>query len=183
MRTPLILIIYGAFTYFSSHSSRIASSILSSIVRRSHTPILSWFKSLSFLSVNRSLRGKVKLSLIDDTRIEDGDREVALFTAFEPHLRRIVYMKIFEVTNIFTALAFIKRSEAVYRSRVRMLTDGVQYYRTTCKFLNLDHDVYDSRFRNFVERIVQYIKDRTEDFGDYIPCRRERCDRRQLRCF
>jgi hypothetical protein len=43
---------------------------LSSMVRRSHTSILSWFRSLSFLFVDRSLKGKVKLLLIDDTRVE-----------------------------------------------------------------------------------------------------------------
>jgi hypothetical protein len=28
-----------------------------------------------------------------------------------------------------------------------------------------------------MERIAQYVKDRTEDFDDYVPCRRGRCDR------
>jgi hypothetical protein len=28
-----------------------------------------------------------------------------------------------------------------------------------------------------MERIVQYIKDRTRDFDDYIPCRKEGCDK------
>jgi alpha-amylase/alpha-mannosidase (GH57 family) len=36
----------------------------------------------------------------------------------------------------------------------------------------------DSRLRNLMERIVQYIKDRTEDFDDYIPCKREKCGKR-----
>jgi putative transposase len=26
-----------------------------------------------------------------------------------------------------------------------------------------------------MERFVQYVKDRTEGFDDYFPCRRERC--------
>jgi hypothetical protein len=29
-----------------------------------------------------------------------------------------------------------------------------------------------------MERIIQYVKDRTRDFNDYIPCRREKCDKR-----
>jgi putative transposase len=98
--------------------------------------------------------------------------------AFEPRLRRIVYMRFFEVANIFTALTFMKKVKALYRSKMKILTDGAQYYRTACKFLNLDHDVYDLRLRNVMERIVQYVKDRTKDFDDYIPCRRERCDKR-----
>ena len=42
--------------------------------------------------MNRGLRGKVKLLLIDDTRVKVGGREVVLFIAFESNLRRIVYM-------------------------------------------------------------------------------------------
>jgi hypothetical protein len=58
MRTSLSLIVYGAFIYFCTHSSRVASRALSSMVRRSHASILSWFRSLSFQFVDRSLRGK-----------------------------------------------------------------------------------------------------------------------------
>jgi putative transposase len=177
MSTSLFLIVYGAFLYFCSHSSRAASRVLSSMIRRSHASILSWFRSLSFLFVDRGLKGKVKLLLIDDTRVEVGGRELVLFVAFEPNLRRIVYMRLFEAANILTALTFMKRVKALYRSRMKVLTDGAQYYRTACKFLNLDHDVYDLRLRNLMERIVQYVKDRTRDFDDYIPCRREMCDK------
>ena len=63
------------------------------------------------------------------------------------------------------------------------MTDGAQYYRTACKFLGLDHYVYDLRLRNLMERMVQYIKDRTEDFDDHIPCRRGGVIRDMLRCF
>jgi hypothetical protein len=77
MRISLLLIAYGAFTYFCSHSSRVASRALNSMVRRSHTSILSWFRFLSTLFIDRSLKGKVRLLLIDDTRVEVGGREVS----------------------------------------------------------------------------------------------------------
>jgi transposase-like protein len=105
------------------------------MVRRSYTSILSWFRSLSFLFVDRSLKGKVELLLIDDIRVEVRGREQVLFVAFEPRLHRIVYMRIFEATNILTALTFMKEVKALYRSRMKVLTDGAQYYRTACKFL------------------------------------------------
>ena len=128
--------------------------------------------------MDKSLKGKVKLLLIDDTRVEVGGREVVLYVAFEPILRRIVYMRFFEAANILTAPSFVKRVKALYRSRMKVLTDGAQYYRTACKFLNLDHDVYDLRLGDLMERIVQYVKDRTKDFDDYMPCRRKKCDKR-----
>jgi transposase-like protein len=119
MRTSLILIVYGAFLYFCTHSSRAASRALSSMVRRSHSSILSWFRSLSFLFIDRSLKGKVKLLLIDDTRVEVGGREMVLYVAFEPIPRRIVYMSFFEAANIFTAPTFMKKVKALYGSRMK----------------------------------------------------------------
>jgi len=41
--TPYILVVYGAYIYF--RSLRMASDILSFIICRSHTSILSWFRS------------------------------------------------------------------------------------------------------------------------------------------
>jgi transposase-like protein len=177
-RTPFILILYGAFIYFCSCSSRTASRVLSFMVRRSHTSILSWFRSLNFLFIDKSLRGKVRLLLIDDTRVKVGSREVVLYVAFEPHLRRIVYMRFFDAANMLTALIFIKKIRAIYGSRMMVLTDGAQYYRAACRMLNLRHYVYDSRTRNLMERIVQYVKDRMGNFDDYIPCGKVGCDRR-----
>jgi transposase-like protein len=62
-------------------------------------------------------------------------------------------MSFFEVANILTALTFTKKTKATYRSRMKVLTDGAQYYRTACKFLNLDHDVYGLRLGNLMERM------------------------------
>jgi putative transposase len=152
------------------------------MIRRSHTSILSWFRSLSFLFIDKGLKGKVKLLLIDDTRVEVGGMEMVLFVASEPILRRIAYMRFLEAANIFTASTFMKKVKALYRSRMEALTDGAQYYRTACEFLNLDHDVYGLKARNLMERIIQYVKDRTRDFDDHIPCRRKKCARSMLRC-
>jgi hypothetical protein len=40
------------------------------------------------------------LLLIDDARVEVGGRELVLFVAFEPNLRRIVYMRLFEAARL-----------------------------------------------------------------------------------
>jgi len=71
-RTPFILIIYGAYIYFRSFSSRAASDILSFLICRSHTSILSWFRSLSFLFPDKDNCGDVRVLLVDDTRIRIG---------------------------------------------------------------------------------------------------------------
>jgi transposase-like protein len=112
-RTPYILVVYGAYVYFRSFSSRAASDILSFIICRSHTSILSWFRSLSFLFASRDVR----VLLVDDTRIRIGSSERVLYIAFEPYLRRIVYMMVSDAANILTSMMFIKRIKAIYGSK------------------------------------------------------------------
>ena len=75
-----------------------ASDILSFIICRSHTSILSW--SLSFLFAGRDVR----VLLVDDTRIRVGSSEKVLYVAFEPYLRRIVYMMVSDAANILTSI-------------------------------------------------------------------------------
>ena len=55
--------------------------------------------------------------LVDDTRIRIGSSEKVLYVAFEPYLRRIVYMMVSDVANILTSMIFIKRIKAIYGSK------------------------------------------------------------------
>jgi putative transposase len=42
-----------------------------------------------------------------------------------------------------------------------------------CKFLRFDHHHLHSSFeKSVIERTIRYIKDRTETFEDYFPCRK-----------
>jgi len=91
-RTPFILVVYGAYIYFRSYSSRAAFRYFKLIICRSHTFILSWFRSLCFLFPDRSIRRNARVLLVDDIRIKIGSRERVLYIVFEPYLRRIVCM-------------------------------------------------------------------------------------------
>ncbi len=54
-------------------------------------------------------------------------------------------------------------------------TDGGTWYPQACKFLKLNHHLHSSFYKSIIERTMQYIKDRTEGFNDYFPCRRKKC--------
>jgi len=58
---------------------------------------------------------------------------------------------------------------------ITILTDGAPYYKTSCRILNLRHGVYSLEVRNLMERIIQYVKDRTKLFNNYIPCIKDEC--------
>src|SRR5215218_539122 len=54
-------------------------------------------------------------------------------------------------------------------------TDGGTWYPQACRFLNLEHHLHSPLEKSLIERTMQYIKDRTEYFDDYFPCRKENC--------
>ena len=55
-------------------------------------------------------------------------------------------------------------------------TDGRTWYPQACKFLRLPHHHIHSPYeKSIIERTMQYIKDRTECFDDYFPCRKKNC--------
>jgi transposase-like protein len=53
-------------------------------------------------------------------------------------------------------------------------TDGGSWYPQACRFLGLEHHIHSSFEKSLIERTMQYIKDRTENF-DYFPCRLKNC--------
>lgn len=54
-------------------------------------------------------------------------------------------------------------------------TDGGTWYPQACGFLKVDHHIHSPFEKSIIERTMQYIKDRTECFDDYFPCRKENC--------
>jgi len=59
-------------------------------------------------------------------------------------------------------------------------TDGGTWYPMACRFLNLRHHIHSSLEKSLIERTIQYIKDRTENFDDYFPCRLKKCKLKHL---
>jgi putative transposase len=55
-------------------------------------------------------------------------------------------------------------------------TDGGTWYPQACRFLKLKHHIHFPFEKIIIERTVQYIKDRTECFDDYFPCRKAKCN-------
>ncbi|MEM4311554.1 MAG: hypothetical protein QXX95_04125 [Nitrososphaerales archaeon] len=54
-------------------------------------------------------------------------------------------------------------------------TDGALWYQEACKSLGLEHRLLYEDYKSFIERAIQYFKDRTESFDDCYPCRKREC--------
>ncbi len=54
-------------------------------------------------------------------------------------------------------------------------TDGGTWYPQACRFLKINHHLHSPYEKSIIERTMQYIKDRTESFDDYFPCKKKKC--------
>ena len=54
-------------------------------------------------------------------------------------------------------------------------TDGGAWYPQACRFLMMKYHLHSPCEKSIIERTMQHIKDRTECFDDYFPCKRKKC--------
>jgi putative transposase len=111
---------------------------------------------------------------VDETLIEVGSEFIWLWVAIEPENREILAVSISKERNMFVAERFI--SDVIKNhGKHPVSTDGGTWYPQACAFLRLDHHVHSPLEKSLIERKIQYVKDRTEGFDDYFPCRKQKC--------
>ena len=172
-RTNLKYITYALHLYFDGLSLRNTAKALSRFVKRSHTAIRDWIqkykpKRLSYRKTN------VAEFIIDETQIKVGSELIWLWVAIESETKSIVATSISKERNMFVAEKFLS-SIVKENSKHPVSTDGGTWYPQACKFLKLEHHLHSTYEKSLIERTIQYIKDRTECFDDYFPCRKKNC--------
>ena len=93
----------------------------------------------------------------------------------KPGNKQILALSISQERKVFVvAERFISKLVMIYGSHP-VSTDGGTWYPRACRFLKLQHHLHSYFEKSLVERTIQYIKDRTESFDDYFPCRLDKC--------
>ena len=173
-RTPSAYIGYGLYLYFSGLSLRRASQILSSyFIKRNHVSIWNWiqkYKPKRLSSKKKTVKGFV----VDETLLKIGSELIWLWVAIEPTSKEIPSVSISKERNMFVAERFLSDLLEEHGERP-VSTDGGTWYPQACRFLRVKHHLHSSYEKSIIERTMQYIKDRTECFDDYFPCRRKKC--------
>jgi putative transposase len=83
-------------------------------------------------------------------------------------------MSISKERNMFVAVRFLSDIVDEY-GKHSVSPDGETWYPQACQFLKLQHHLHSPFEKSIIERTIQYIKDRTEGFDDYFPCKKKRC--------
>ena len=174
-RTPSKYIGRGLYLYFLGLSTRNVAKALSFlyIVKRSHVAIWNWIQKYKPQKISIK-RKKILEYIVDETLIKVGSAFVWLWVAIEPKNKRILALNISKERTMLVAERFISGLVQIH-GKHPVSTDGGTWYPQACRFLKLDHHIHSSLEKSRIERTMQYIKDSTESFGDYFPCRRKDC--------
>jgi putative transposase len=178
-RTPLPVMAYAVYLYYSNMSLRYAARSLRSVIVRSYTSIWRWVQRLgpvlgSFGADPRDVRR----IFVDETMVNVGGTSALIWVAFEPDLRAMLDFHVSWRGNSIDAYTFIRRLVHKYGG-VPIYTDGAGWYADACRWAGVEHVVYGRPLRNLMERMVQYVKDRTEAFDDLFPARKSRLSSRR----
>ncbi len=123
-RTPIVIIFYALYLYFSSLSLRKASHVLEPIIKRSHVAIWKWIQKYSFVLNSFDVSRKdVKVVFIDETEINVGGKKAWLWVAFEPNVKAFLSFQISWHQNSLDAYYFIIRLIKKYGKKP-IYTDG-----------------------------------------------------------
>jgi putative transposase len=166
-------IAYGLYLYFLGLSYRTAAKALNRFVERSHVSIWKWVQHYKPQRVSY-YRSKFSDFIIDETQVKVGHHYFWIWIAIKSDGKTILGNYISSERNMLVAEQFIQSLIRKY-GKHNISTDGGTWYPQACKFLKLKHHIHSSNEKSLIERTIQYIKDRTECFDDYFPCRKEKC--------
>jgi len=167
--TPLPVMAHTVHPYFSGLSLRRAARSLRLIMSRSRASMWRWVQRLGPIlgSIGADPRDVHRI-FVDETMVNLGGTPAWIWVAFEPDLRAMLDFHVSWRGNSIDAYLFIRRLVRRY-GRVPIYTDGAPWYADACRWAGVEHVVYDRPLRNLMERMIQYMKDRTEAFDDLFP--------------
>ena len=180
-RTDPAIVRYALYLYFNSRSFRLAAMSLAPIKKRSHVSLWNWVQKYSTgcADIFQTNKRAVKEIFVDETLLKIDGQDYWLWIAYEPNLNVCLMMHLSRERTIFICYRFFKQLRNRY-GRKPIFTDGARWYNDACRWLRLQHQVYGTELKNIMERFIQYLKDRTECFDDYFPCRKPDCDRQHV---
>ena len=178
-RTPSKYVCYGLYLYFSGLSLRRTSERLAFLVKRNHVSIWNWIQKYHPQKLSYRRR-KISEYVVDETLIKVGSQYIWIWVAIEPENREILALNISKERNMLIAERFIADLVRIH-GRHPVSTDGGTWYPQACRFLKLNHHIHSPLEKSLIERTMQYIKDRTESFDDYFPCKLKNCKLKHVR--
>jgi len=175
-RTRPFLIRYALYLYFLGLSLRNTSKALEPFLDRSYVAIWYWIQEFNPKDVfPNKKKSRITAYIIDETMVQIGYTGAWLWVVIEPIRHRILGVYISRHRNMLVAESFLKSLIKLYGKHV-VYSDGGSWYPEACNSLGLKHILHSPFEKSIIERAMEYVKDRTEGFDDYYPCRKKVVD-------
>ena len=145
----------------------------SRFIKRNPVSIWNWIQKSNPQKIS-SKKKKISEYVIDETVIKGGFKIVWLWVAIDFESKEILEMSILKRRNLFIAERFLSSIVDKYREH-SVSKDGGKWYPQACNLLKLKHHIHSTYGKSIIERTMQYLKDRIENFDDYFPCKRNKC--------
>ena len=174
-RTPSQYILYALQLYSSGLSLRKTSERLLPFIKRNHVSIWNWIQKYKPKKILQKRRKKIEGFIVDETLLKVSNQFVWVWIAIDSIDKIILGIRISIERTMLIAERFLKDLVKRYGKHA-VSTDGGTWYPQSCKFLKLEHHLHSLYEKNIMERTIQYLKDRTEGFDDYFPCRKYNCN-------
>ena len=128
------------------------------------------------------LQKKILEYIVDKTLIKIGCEYIWIWVAIEPKNKQILALSVSKERNMLIAERFLSTIVRTMESMYPVSTDGGgTWYPMACQFLGLKHHIHSPLEKSLIERTMQYIKDRTECFDDFFPCKKINCKLKLVR--
>jgi putative transposase len=178
--TPSKCIGYGLYLYFPGLPFRNAAKALSFLHMAKRSHVATW-KRIQKYHPKRIpsdiIKEGVSGFMVGGAAIRAGSECIWFGVAIEQQNRQILALSISRERNMFAAGRFTAGLAEAHKK-----TSGFHrwgwggWYPQTCRFLKPNHHIHSHFGKSLTERAMQYIKDRTGCFDDYIPCRKAGCN-------
>ena len=171
-RTPIEIMLYSLFLYLCKFSLRDVAMAIRIFVKRSRTAIWKWLQKFGGV-VKECIADKMPdIVVIDETMLQIGDMRFWFWFVIEPESRKIIYFMISRGrTNLACRKLILKLWEKYGKLPLVAITDGGPWYLILERY-GIAHEVVSGGLRNYVERIIETVKDRTGIFDHYFPNKR-----------
>ncbi|MBC7129444.1 MAG: IS6 family transposase [Thermoplasmatales archaeon] len=159
-RTPVEIILYSVFLYLCRLSLRDVSMAIRIFVRRSRTAIWKWLHKFGGVLENSIADKMPYCVVIDETSLQIGDMNFWFWFVIEPETRKIVFFMINRSRTNMACKKLICAMQNMYGKLPSVaITDGRPYL--ILKRYGIHHEIISGGIRNYVERVIETIKDRT----------------------
>jgi len=171
-RTPVEIILYSVFLYLCRLSLRDVAMAICIFIKRSRTAIWKWLQKFESILENKIADKMPDIVVIDETSLQIGDMNFWFWFVIDPENRKVVFFMISRSrTNIACRNLIYKMWKMYGKLPSVAITDGGPWYLILKRY-GIDHEIVSGGIRNYVERVIETIKDRTRVFDNYFPSKR-----------